>query len=171
MLSGTTVPLLSIEASRPAFMIVMGLFLLVVAWRLARGGSGWASRLLVSGAALLAFADLAARMLGSDLEEHGLLALREIGQALRSEEEPLPFSHAPFAVTVDVDAIIRDYTGGIVPVGSEAALRKGFSLWIPRILEFLAARRVKASRFGRGTARVPHTTSRCGSSRTWSPCY
>lgn len=55
MLSGTIAPLLSLEASRPAFMIVMGLFLLVVAWRLARDGSGWASKLLVSGATMLAF--------------------------------------------------------------------------------------------------------------------
>ena len=55
MLSGTIALLMSLEASRPAFMIVMGLFLLVVAWRLARGGSGWASGLLMSGAGMLAF--------------------------------------------------------------------------------------------------------------------
>ncbi len=47
--------LLTVEASRPAFMIVMGLFLLLVAWRLVRGRAGWASRLILSGALLLAF--------------------------------------------------------------------------------------------------------------------
>jgi hypothetical protein len=55
MLNGTSQFLLSIEASRPAFMIVMGLFLLVVAWRLVQGRSGWAARLIFAGALLLAF--------------------------------------------------------------------------------------------------------------------
>ncbi len=55
MLNGTSQFLLSIEASRPAFMIVMGLFLLVVAWRLVQGRSGWAPRLIFAGALLLAF--------------------------------------------------------------------------------------------------------------------
>ena len=32
-------------------------------------------------------------------------------------------------------------------------------------------RRVKSSRFGRGTVRAPRKTSRCYSRRTWSPCY
>lgn len=36
-------------------MIVMGLFLLLVAWRLVGGRSGWAPRLILSGALLLAF--------------------------------------------------------------------------------------------------------------------
>jgi len=55
MLNGTPQFLLSIEASRPAFMIVMGLFLLVVAWRLVKGRSGWAPRLIFAGALMLAF--------------------------------------------------------------------------------------------------------------------
>ena len=55
MLSASFSLLLTIEASRPAFMIVMGLFLLLVAWRLVRGRSGWAPRLILSGALMLAF--------------------------------------------------------------------------------------------------------------------
>jgi hypothetical protein len=55
MLSAPHSMLLTVEASRPAFMIVMGLFLLLVAWRLVQGRSGWAPRLILSGALLLAF--------------------------------------------------------------------------------------------------------------------
>jgi hypothetical protein len=55
MLNSASSLLLSIEASRPAFMMVSGLFLLVVAWRLVQGRSGWSSRLILSGALLLAF--------------------------------------------------------------------------------------------------------------------
>jgi hypothetical protein len=55
MLNGATSLLLSIEASRPAFMMVSGLFLLLVAWRLVQGKSGWSSRLTLAGALLLAF--------------------------------------------------------------------------------------------------------------------
>jgi len=55
MLSSTSSLLLSIEASRPAFMMVMGLFLLLVAWRLVQGSTGWAARFILSGALLLAF--------------------------------------------------------------------------------------------------------------------
>lgn len=47
-------PLASIEAMRPVFMIVMGLALLFVAWRLTRHTSGWSSRILMAGALLLA---------------------------------------------------------------------------------------------------------------------
>lgn len=47
-------PLASIDAMRPVFMIVMGLSLLFVAWRLTRQTSGWSSRVLMSGALLLA---------------------------------------------------------------------------------------------------------------------
>lgn len=47
-------PLASIDAMRPVFMIVMGLALLFVAWRLTRHTSGWSSRILMSGALLLA---------------------------------------------------------------------------------------------------------------------
>jgi hypothetical protein len=46
-------PLASIEAMRPVFMIVMGLALLFVAWRLTRHTSGWSSRILMAGALLL----------------------------------------------------------------------------------------------------------------------
>lgn len=55
MLSSASSLLLSIEASRPAFMMVMGLFLLLIAWRLVQGSTGWASRFILSGALLLAF--------------------------------------------------------------------------------------------------------------------
>ena len=46
-------PLASIDAARPVFMIVMGVFLMVVAWRMARDTEGWTGRLLVGGAFLL----------------------------------------------------------------------------------------------------------------------
>ena len=48
-------PLASIDAMRPVFMIVMGLALLLVAWRLTRHTSGWAPRITMAGALLLAF--------------------------------------------------------------------------------------------------------------------
>lgn len=46
-------PIASIDAARPVFMIVMGVFLMVVAWRMARETEGWSARLLVGGAFLL----------------------------------------------------------------------------------------------------------------------
>lgn len=55
MLSAPFSWLLTVEASRPAFMIVMGLFLLLVAWRLVQGRTGWAPRLILGGAVMLAF--------------------------------------------------------------------------------------------------------------------
>ena len=45
--------LASVEAFRPVFMIVMGAFLLLTAWRMTRGTSGWAPRTLMAGALLL----------------------------------------------------------------------------------------------------------------------
>lgn len=52
---GFPLPLASIEAVRPVFMMVMGLFLVVIAWRLSKITSGWTARLIVSGALLLGF--------------------------------------------------------------------------------------------------------------------
>ena len=46
-------PLASIEAVRPVFMVVMGTFLMVIAWRLCKSADGWAARLIVAGALLL----------------------------------------------------------------------------------------------------------------------
>lgn len=46
--------LASIDAFRPVFMIVMGAFLLLTAWRMTRGNTGWAPRTLMAGAILLA---------------------------------------------------------------------------------------------------------------------
>jgi hypothetical protein len=46
-------PLASIEAFRPVFMIVMGVFLMIIAWRLAKGLDGWSARLIVAGTLLL----------------------------------------------------------------------------------------------------------------------
>lgn len=46
--------LASIDAFRPVFMIVMGAFLLLTAWRMTRGTTGWAPRTLMAGAVLLA---------------------------------------------------------------------------------------------------------------------
>lgn len=48
-------PLGSIEAVRPVFLIVMGVFLTLIAWRLARTSDTWPARLLVAGALLLGF--------------------------------------------------------------------------------------------------------------------
>ena len=45
--------LASVDAFRPVFMIVMGAFLLLTAWRMTRGTSGWAPRTLMAGALLL----------------------------------------------------------------------------------------------------------------------
>lgn len=47
-------PLASISAMRPVFMIVMGAFLLLTTWRMTRGTTGWAPRTLIAGALLLA---------------------------------------------------------------------------------------------------------------------
>lgn len=47
--------LASIEAIRPVFMIVMGVFLMVIAWRLCKSSEGWAARLIFAGSLLLGF--------------------------------------------------------------------------------------------------------------------
>jgi hypothetical protein len=54
MSSGLFLTLGSIEAVRPVFLIVMGLFLLLFAWRLAKVSGIWTSRLLMTGALMLA---------------------------------------------------------------------------------------------------------------------
>ena len=54
MSNGAFLTLGSIEAARPVFMIVMGVFLLLFAWRLAKVSDAWASRLLMAGAIMLA---------------------------------------------------------------------------------------------------------------------
>lgn len=48
-------PLASIEAVRPVFLIVMGVFLMLIAWRLAKSADNWTARLMVGGAFLLGF--------------------------------------------------------------------------------------------------------------------
>lgn len=48
-------PLASIEAVRPVFLIVMGVFLTLIAWRLAKTAGIWTARLMISGALLLGF--------------------------------------------------------------------------------------------------------------------
>jgi hypothetical protein len=45
----------SVEAARPVFLIVMGVFMLIFAWRLAKTSDVWTARVLVAGALLLAF--------------------------------------------------------------------------------------------------------------------
>jgi hypothetical protein len=55
MTNGAFLTLGSIDAARPVFMIVMGLFFLLFAWRLAKVSDVWTSRLLVAGALMLAF--------------------------------------------------------------------------------------------------------------------
>jgi hypothetical protein len=48
-------PLASIEAVRPVFLIVMGVFLMLIAWRLAKTSTVWTARILIAGALLLGF--------------------------------------------------------------------------------------------------------------------
>lgn len=48
-------PLASIQSMRPVFLMVMGGFLLVIAWRMNRGSCGWASRMTMAGAMMLCF--------------------------------------------------------------------------------------------------------------------
>jgi len=55
MSNGAFLTLGSIEAARPVFMIVMGVFMLLFAWRLAKVSDAWTSRLLIAGALMLAF--------------------------------------------------------------------------------------------------------------------
>lgn len=50
---GNVPPLASLAAVRPVFWIVMGVFLLVIAWRVSRTTHKWTARFLLSGAALL----------------------------------------------------------------------------------------------------------------------
>lgn len=45
----------SIEAVRPVFMIVMGVFLMLFAWRLAKTSDAWTARILMAGALMLTF--------------------------------------------------------------------------------------------------------------------
>lgn len=50
---GNVPPLASLAAVRPVFWIVMGIFLIVIAWRVSRSTSFWTTRFLLSGAVLL----------------------------------------------------------------------------------------------------------------------
>lgn len=55
MLRHEILPLGSIEAVRPVFMIVMGVSLMLLVWRFTKGVPGWSGRLLLAGALLLGF--------------------------------------------------------------------------------------------------------------------
>lgn len=55
MSDGGFLTLGSIAAVRPVFLIVMGVFLTLIAWRLAKTSGVWTARLLVAGALLLGF--------------------------------------------------------------------------------------------------------------------
>jgi hypothetical protein len=55
MSNGSFLTLGSVEAMRPVFLIVMGVFLTLIAWRLARTSGTWTARLLIAGAILLGF--------------------------------------------------------------------------------------------------------------------
>lgn len=55
MTLASPVPLLeTTPALRPVFLMVMGAFLLLTAWRMTRGTRGWTPRILLTGATLLA---------------------------------------------------------------------------------------------------------------------
>lgn len=45
----------SIEAVRPVFMIVMGVFLMLLGWRLGKSSGVWTARVMMAGALLLGF--------------------------------------------------------------------------------------------------------------------
>lgn len=55
MSNGSFMTLGSIEAIRPVFLIVMGVFLTLIAWRLAKTSGTWTARTLVAGALMLGF--------------------------------------------------------------------------------------------------------------------
>jgi hypothetical protein len=55
MIFGSFHFLASVDAVRPVFMIVMGFFLLLLGWRLAKNSGVWTSRILMAGALLLGF--------------------------------------------------------------------------------------------------------------------
>ena len=54
MQTGSPLLLASIESIRPVFLIVMGVSLLMLAWRLSKDASPWSGRFIISGAMLLA---------------------------------------------------------------------------------------------------------------------
>lgn len=54
MQAGSPHLLASIDSIRPVFLIVMGVSLLMLAWRLSKNASGWTARFMLAGAALLA---------------------------------------------------------------------------------------------------------------------
>jgi hypothetical protein len=47
--------LASLEAVRPVFLIVMGVSLMMIAWRLCKEATGWDARAMMAGALLLGF--------------------------------------------------------------------------------------------------------------------
>lgn len=51
----TNLPLASIDAVRPVFMIVMGVCLMIFAWRMAKDSEGWTARLMIAGSLMLCF--------------------------------------------------------------------------------------------------------------------
>ncbi len=55
MSDGQFLALGSIQAVRPVFLIVMGVFLTLIAWRLAGSSGVWTARVMVAGALLLGF--------------------------------------------------------------------------------------------------------------------
>jgi sulfite exporter TauE/SafE len=54
MQMGLPLLLASIESIRPVFLIVMGISLLMLAWRLSKEASPWSGRFIITGAMLLA---------------------------------------------------------------------------------------------------------------------
>ena len=54
MQTGSPLLLASIDSIRPVFLIVMGVSLLMLAWRLSKDASRWSGRFIFSGAILLA---------------------------------------------------------------------------------------------------------------------
>ena len=55
MSDGSFAAMGSIEAVRPVFMIVMGVFLMLLGWRLGKNSGVWTARVMMAGALLLGF--------------------------------------------------------------------------------------------------------------------
>lgn len=55
MNNGIFLTLASLQAVRPVFMIVMGVFMMVVTWRISARTESWTARLIIAGALLLCF--------------------------------------------------------------------------------------------------------------------
>ncbi|MEK7949399.1 hypothetical protein [Luteolibacter soli] len=94
------VPLLAATtpALRPVFLIVMGAFLLLTAWRMTRGTRGWTPRIILTGASLLAFGYAVVRPL---YDVGILIPLERIG-TMGTDPDAVILWHAVKLITMNV---------------------------------------------------------------------